>query len=72
MIEIDLKLMQCGNCGNEMLHIYQGDNRLILECTKCRSTSKVNIVPARLEVGWPDQDSKGIFTVFKKGSEKKT
>lgn len=65
-METNLKLMKCGNCGNETLRIFQGIDRFILECESCKSTSKIYVERPKIIIGWPEQNSRGIFTVFEK------
>ncbi len=51
----NLKKYSCGECGNENYHIYQeeGNNqRVITECTECKSQTEITITPAELSLEW--------------------
>jgi uncharacterized Zn finger protein len=43
-MEIDLKQLKCGQCGNDRHRLYQRPNgEIISECIKCGSTTEIVI-----------------------------
>ena len=60
---------KCGGCGNETVKVYAKEgieldgevNPLLLECTKCKSITTVEIIKPRMVFGWGD-GADGIFT----------
>ena len=57
--------MSCGNCGNGTFRIYRDEEKaqfeIMIECNKCKSTSKVHPeIRPQLIIGWGEQ-SDGII-----------
>ncbi len=59
----NLKKYSCGECGNENYHIYkeeENNQRVITECTKCKSQTEITIRPAEPSLEW-GKNGKGIM-----------
>ena len=60
----NLQKYECGGCGNDNYNLYQEkDNkqRIITECTQCKSQTEITIKPAEIELNW-GKSGNGIMT----------
>tara|TARA_Y100000389_G_scaffold164325_1_gene167945 strand:+ start:1443 stop:1640 length:198 start_codon:yes stop_codon:yes gene_type:complete len=61
-----LQKYKCGSCGNENYHIYQEEGnkqRIITECTKCKSQTEITIRPAEIDLKW-GKSGDGIMAIY--------
>lgn len=60
------KKYKCGGCGNENYHLYNEDGnaqRILAECTSCKSITEISVTPSKIDLNWGDNAS-GIMCIF--------
>ena len=62
----NLQKYQCGGCGNDKYEIYQEEDnkqRLITECTQCKSQTEITITPVQISLKWGESGN-GMMCIF--------
>lgn len=66
-MQTNVQAMACGNCGSGIFRIFQQSQaygfRLIVECQKCKSTSIVDTMPAKLTIEFGDNSDGCLCTM---------
>lgn len=62
-MELNAKQLKCGNCGNETVRVFDVSGVLMLECTQCKSTTKITVSKPEIELEFGD-GSDGRMCIF--------